>query len=78
MQGRIAWQSWIVILLSTISAVIAKVQDPQSGIEVAPALSLVLFAVSFFIPLATNQLKAIGGPPPNVPLTETTAKPNQP
>jgi len=64
MQGRVAWQSWIVILLSTISAVIAKVQDPQSGIEVTPFISVALFAVSFFIPLATNQLKAIGGPPP--------------
>jgi hypothetical protein len=72
MQTRIAWQSWIVILLSVIGAVVAKVQDPQSGFEVSPLLSLVLFGVSFFIPLATNQLKAIGGPPPGTTETKTT------
>lgn len=72
MQARIAWQSWIVILLSTISAVIAKVQDPQSGFEISPLISVALFALSFFIPLATNQLKSIGGPPPGTVETKTT------
>jgi hypothetical protein len=81
MQTRIAWQSWIVILLSVIGALVAKIQDPQSGFELTPVLSLVLFGVSFFIPLATNQLKAIGGPPPGTTETRTvevTAVPPKP
>lgn len=66
---KVAWQTWIVILLSTIGAVITKVQDPHSGFEVSPLLGLVLFALNFFIPLATNQLKAIGGEPPGTTKT---------
>lgn len=64
---RFAWQTWIVILLSTLGAVVAKVQDPASGFKVGPEWGLLLFALSFFIPLATNQLKAIGSDTPPTP-----------
>lgn len=66
---KVAWQTWIVIVLMTANAVVAKVQDPSSGFTVpaGSGWSLVIFGLSIFIPLATNQLKAVGSDTPPTP-----------
>lgn len=76
-----AWQTWVVIVLTVCDFVIAQTLANATDLGLANAkwlLIVLLPAVSMAITLAANQLKAIGSPPPGVPLTERTAKPPQP
>ena len=76
---KIAWQSWILIILAAADFAISQVQGNSAQFPMPPWLGLVFLpTVSLLLMLASNQLKAIGGPPPNVPVTPETIKPNQP
>lgn len=64
----IAWQTWIVLLLSMCAFAISLILDTGSGIVLAPIVAILLKTIAFGIPLATNQLKAIGSDqPPQYP-----------
>lgn len=62
--NNIAWQTPVVIVLSGCAFAVALVLDPSSGITVSPIVAVLLKTLAFVVPLATNQLKAIGGAPP--------------
>lgn len=79
MSGRIAWQSWVLIILTGSQFAISQVQGNSEKFPMPDWIALVLLpTMAVLITLAANQLKAIGGPPPNVPVTPETIKPNQP
>jgi hypothetical protein len=67
----VSYQSVLVIVLTSASALIAGLLDSSSGIILAPGLVVVLKVLAATtIPLATNQLKTIGQPAANT-VTET-------
>ena len=56
-----SYQSFLVIVLASASALFAGLLDSSSGIILAPGLALILKVLAAVtIPLATNQLKAVG------------------
>ena len=63
----IAWQTWIVLVLSACSFMIAQVLDSGSGIVLAPLVAILLKTLAFALPLAANQLKAVGSDTPPSP-----------
>ncbi len=66
-----AYQSFLVIILASCSALIAGLLDTSSGIVLSPAITLILKVLAAVtIPLATNQLKTVGQPAANT-ITET-------
>lgn len=66
-----AYQSFLVIVLTSCGAIIAGVLDSSSGVVISPFLTIILKVLAAVtIPLATNQLKTIGQPAPNT-ITET-------
>jgi hypothetical protein len=74
---RIAWQSYVVhvIVLFNVLMTLIALNVNQLGIT-NPWLLLV--GIPFAVgagSYAINQLKAIGGPPPGVPITPETSKP---
>ena len=75
---KIAWQSWVLIALAVIDFAISQALGAPEFKDLPAILRVILFpAASLACLLAGNQLKALGGPPPNVPLTERTMKPPQ-
>lgn len=63
---KIAWQTWVMIIIATTQFAIAQVLANVGalGLTDAPFLVLVFFpSVATLLTLAANQLKAIGGEP---------------
>lgn len=76
---RIAWQTYVLIALTGAQFAISQVQGNAAQFPMPPWLGIVVLpTMAVLLTLAANQLKAIGGPPPNVPTTPETIKPNQP
>ena len=62
---KVAYQTWLVLLLGVIAFALGQIQGDTANFPLNPLWRTVLIpSLLLLITGAANQLKAIGGPPP--------------